>query len=365
MYTRFFVFFTVLYFSVSQLETKTDLIAALKFQEQKKGGKAFVRKMGKHLGRDIQEHVTLFVPESKDSDKLLERNGILTIRPHAKATILMCHGFMCNKHDTGFLRFIFKDYHVMTFDFRAHGEKIDDQCCTFGKEEVNEVHAAVDYVRKHKDLQKLPLIVYGFSMGAVASILAQAENPKLFDAMVLDCPFDTTDNIIQRGIEKLKIAIWGYEIGLPGSSFLKEYAYTPYVQSLLKYFFKTVAKMDSSNINAQMFPISTLDAIKKITVPIFIIGCVNDEKVPPKALLNMYNNSPAKIKKLWITEGVRHYDSFFFNPELYAYEVNDFIRKFVNGRFPKKTAQAILYDKPEWSKTIEQADISAVPSDRS
>jgi pimeloyl-ACP methyl ester carboxylesterase len=349
-----------MYATTSQLETKTDLIAAIKFQEMKNPGKAYIRKMGEHLGRDIQEHLTLFVRENADTDKQIERNGILTIRPHAKATILICHGFMCNKFDTGFLRFLFKDYHVLTFDFRAHGEKAEDQCCTFGKEEMNEVIAAAQYIRKHKELKSLPLLVYGFSMGAVASILAQAQQPGLFDAMILDCPFDSTDNIIQRGIEKLKISVWGYEIGLPGSSFLKEYAYTPYVQSLLKYFFKAVAKMDSTQVNSHMQPISTIDYIKKISVPIFIIGCVNDEKVPPQALIKMYTNAPAPIKKLWITDGARHYDSFFYNPEGYSFQVNDFIKKFIRGNFPKKRSQTLIFDKPEWEKEFVQSSLSQV-----
>ena len=41
-------------------------------------------------------------------------------------------------------------------------------------------------------------------MGAAAAIIAQAREKNLFDAMMLDCPFDSTDKLIERGINQLK-----------------------------------------------------------------------------------------------------------------------------------------------------------------
>ena len=60
---------------------------------------------------------------------------------------------------------------------------------------------------------------------ALKSILAQAETGNLFDAAIWDCPFDSTDRIIERSIERLKLNIGGYEFSLPGRSLLKKYAY--------------------------------------------------------------------------------------------------------------------------------------------
>lgn len=310
--------------------------------------KPYIRKMGKHLGSDIQEYIKLQVKENKDTQGFIEREAILTLRPHAKATILVCHGFMCNQSDVGFLRFIFKDYNVMTFDFRAHGKNSQDQCCTFGKDEIFEVIAAANYIKKNNITKNKPLIVYGFSMGAVAAILAQSCQAELFDALILDCPYDSTDNIIKRGLEKIRISVWGYELPMPGSSVLKDYAYTPYVQSLIKYFFKTIAKLDSTQVNSYLHPLCPMDEIKKIKKPIFIIGCVNDEKVPAKAFVEMFNVVSSDIKYLWLTDGIRHFDSFFFNPELYSYEVNNFIQKFLDKKFVNKKETRIILDKKEW-----------------
>lgn len=316
----------------------------------------------KYLGNNILEYITLSIPTLDHEDKKIERDALLMIRPKAEATVLICHGFMCDKYDIGFLRFIFSDYNVMTFDFRAHGAKADGQCCTFGAQERLDVRAAVECIKNHAALKDKPLIVYGFSMGAAASILAQAEDPTLFEAMILDCPFDSTDNILERGLSEMKFNLFGYEMplmSLPGSSYLKSYAYTPYVQAALKYFLKTIAKLDASQVVTCIEPVSPVEDIKKVTVPCLIIGCINDEKVPVKALLQVFNNAGSDNVKCWITKGVRHYDSVFHNPELYAYKVNQFIKKLVRGSLRNTNRRKILYDDPAWKEELKKKEEEA------
>ena len=51
------------------------------------------------------------------------------------------------------------------------------------------MEGAVRFIKNHKDLNKVPLIAYGFSMGSAACILAQARDKDLFDALILICSF--------------------------------------------------------------------------------------------------------------------------------------------------------------------------------
>lgn len=282
--------------------------------------------------------------ETEAGEAAFTRHGMLLKRPNPKAIILICHGFMCNKFDSGFLRLIFPDYNVMTFDFRAHGENIcNQQCCTFGRDEAKDVLAAVEYIKSRPDLAHLPRIVYGFSMGAVASILAQSEDPSLFTAMILDCPYDHSENVIKKGLENMRFSLFGFSFSLPGRSFLEKYAFHPYVQGLLKTVLKTVANMDATATNTYIYPVSPAESIKNVTVPCLFIHCQNDEKVPAQAALKIFDGAQGH-KRLWLTEGRRHFDSFFYNPEKYVYKITRFIEKVLSGELKHKERAKIMQD---------------------
>ena len=302
-------------------------------------------KQSKYAQATIQP-VTFYAQYSKDSDKMMARRGIIFRKPEARATVLICHGFMCNKTDVRFLRMLFSDYNVMIFDFRAHGEVCTGQFCTFGQDEVHDIIAAARFIKTDPTLGKIPLVVYGFSMGAVSSINAQAQDGKLFDCAIWDCPFDSTDALLDRSIDCLKFSLFGYEIPMPGRSLLKKYAYNEYVQTFLKYLLKTVANMDSSEINTQMVPVDTVQAAQKIMIPALFIACAHDDKAPPHAVKKVYDAARG-FKRLWITNGRRHFDSFFYNPEKYAYKVHQWIEKFLNGDFKNKVQEKIVQDPLE------------------
>ena len=290
-----------------------------------------------------EERVEFAVQHSKNSKQRIIRKGILIKKPDARAIVLICHGFMCDKDDVRFLRTMFKDYTTLSFDFRAHGECTHGQYCTLGSREIYDVIGAVEYIKSQPDLQKLPIIAYGFSMGAVASIRAQAEAGNLFDAAIWDCPFDSTDKIIERSIERLKINIGGYEFNLPGRSLLKKYAYNSYVQELLKAALKTVAKMDSSAINTNIEPVDTIEAAKNIKIPALFISCKNDTKAPVEAVVGVYGSATG-YKRLWLTCGRHHFDSYFYNPEKYTYRVKLFIERFLDGKLAKDTRTSGIWD---------------------
>jgi len=326
--TIFSIFMTgLLLFFLHQISKDAHKVPA----KQPKLFEQFARQNSKtHWKNLTEDHVTFTVQCSKDSTSRMSRHGILVKRPEARAVILICHGFMCNKDDVRFLRTLFQDYTTLTFDFRAHGDCIHEQVCTLGAREMYDVMGAVDFIKSQPDLKDKPLIVYGFSMGAVASILAQAETGDLFDAAIWDCPFDSTDNVIARSIDRLKITIGGYEFKLPGRELLKKYCYNSYVQDVLKATLKTIAKMDASSVNTAIEPVDTVAAAKKIKIPALFITCKNDAKAPIEAVTAVYKEVQSPYKRLWLTNGRFHYDSLFYSPEKYAHRVKKFIERFLD-----------------------------------
>ena len=316
---------------------------------------SLIQSLQNRYAQGQQEQVTFYAQQNASSSlRKIARKGILVKHENAKANVLICHGFMCDKRDIGFLRSLFPDCNTLAFDFRAHGEATEGQCCTLGRDEAYDVIAAGELFKSRPDLKDLPLIVYGFSMGAAASIEAQAKEPALFDAMILDCPFDSSENVIKRGIDSMKFSLLGYQVDIPGRTLLQKYAFHPYVQSIVRGMLKAVASMDTKNINLFVYPISPAESIKKVTVPCLFIHCKNDEKVSVNEVKNIYNNAASAYKMLWITNGRKHYDSFFYEPENYAKYVNDFIADVATKQVHTNPLHILIEDPDEQPACIKK-----------
>lgn len=283
--------------------------------------------------------------DSHTSDRL-RRRGFIIRHPHARGTILISHGFMCDKYYAGSLQHLFpyQNYNVVVFDFRAHGDDVDGQFCTFGKQEAHEVVAAVNFIRRHPDLNMKPLYAYGFSMGAVAAIQAQALHGDLFAGMILDCPFDSSGNLMKKGLKKFKISIMGYEFDVPCVGWLENHLFHPYVQMLVKYAFKSIDTLETKNIQTNIMPVDSVEALKKITVPCFFIHCKKDQHISVETMRDLYKAAGGK-KRLWITNGRGHFDSVFYHPVEYSNKLKNFLQEIEANDF--KDDQIVWEDTDE------------------
>lgn len=261
----------------------------------------------------------------EEDGTVLVRPGELVMRPHAKGTVLLCHGFKRDSTDTRVLRTLFKDYNTLIFDFRAHGWLRGNECCSFGKHEIRDIQAAVQFIKEHEQLKDLPLFGYGMSMGAATLILAQANEP-MFDALILDSPFDTMENVINLGLERLTFSIGGYDMAKPVKRVLSWYAFNPNMNSTLKFMLKMVG-MDATAIATCVQPVKPAEEMKKITTPCLVIGCEKDEQVPKDAFERVHAAAASKNKHLWISQGRGHVDSFFSQPEQYYDKIAHFLDK--------------------------------------
>ncbi|MCL4229919.1 alpha/beta hydrolase [Candidatus Dependentiae bacterium] len=281
----------------------------------------------------VVEHVLFKVPLHDGSQETIMRRGILLRRPQAKATILMCHGLGCSKQDIALLRMLFTEYNIMLFDFRAHGQDSFGQYCTLGRDEMLDVLAAAQVIKNHEKIKHIPLLVYAFSMGAVSAIEAQARQPDLFKGMILDCPFDSVEKLIRRGLDEMKISFLGYEVPLPGKKLLERCAFNRYTQPVVQAVLRFVSSLDAHGLNIMVHEVKPEKTVKKVEVPCFFIHCKNDEKVPVASIKKVFENTGSRYKHLWITGGRKHFDSFFHEPERYVRKVQRFVSRVINDNY--------------------------------
>lgn len=320
----------------------SNIFASSSFSSQSNNNIENTQRIKEKAERPVMEKVTLYCQKSDNSDEKIIRKGILSKPKNPKANVVLCHGFTCDKNDIGFMRYMFKDCNCLTFDFRAHGENIDGQFCTLGKNEAYDVRAAFDFLKAHPATKGLVNIVYAFSMGSVSAIEAQARFGRLYDAGIFDCPFDSTENVINRGLDNKKITLFGYEFDIPGKIILRKYLFHPYVQSFVKAMLTCAEQLNGKSINTFVCPVCTAESIKKVDVPSLFILCKNDEKISIDNIKSIYYNSPARYKKLLLTEGKKHFGSFFNNPEVYAEKIDRFVSKVVSGQLYLKNKHKIV-----------------------
>lgn len=346
------------------------LMGATPVQHENEFGKVVERMHDPVHGSHIDK-ILIYSPKDEHSTEKIVRHGVIVHHKDAVATVVFCHGFMCDKFDIAFLCSLFpkRKFNYVLFDFRAHGENAQGQQCTLGKNEALDVISTVKFAKSHPQVINKPLIAYAFSMGAVSAIEAQAKDGTLFTGMILDCPFDSTENVLRQCLDGLKFSFLGYSFGVPGKDLLAKYVFHPYMQSMLKLALRTVAHVDFKNIDLDVQPVRPVESAAKIKVPCFFIHCKNDEKITVDAVKSVYN-AVGGYKTLWLTEGRKHYDSVFYNHSAYKKNVREFAYNLVFGRLPADYDKKIVIDqddllsivKKEAEESVEVAKAIEVPS---
>lgn len=279
------------------------------------------------------QNIQLQVPEKEGSSNILVRKGIVVRVAQPQATVILCHGYQSDKFRSVFFSRLFPECNAIAFDFRAHGEQAQGQFSTIGGDEAQEVFAAVHYAKQDPQMKDLPIIAYGFSMGAVAAIQAQAQKP-VFDAMILDCPYDSTNSALSRSVGT------GYIYNI-----IKKYLYSDRARPIMRFVFQHVTKFDPNQVLTKYLLVEPEKMIEKITVPVFLIRCDNDKRVPLDAIMKVYNNKKHGFKRLWLTAGRWHFDSFDFQATQYWYRVHKFVTMFLQKTLSKVEQAKIIDDR--------------------
>ncbi len=106
--------------------------------------------------------------------------------PRARGTVALFHGYTSSKSqlltEAGYFRSL--GYNVLLTDFAGSGGSAGYQC-TVGHHEAADVAAVVGWLQR----RPAPVFIYANSMGAVATLRAEAELGVRPTANVLECPY--------------------------------------------------------------------------------------------------------------------------------------------------------------------------------
>ena len=186
------------------------------------------------------------------------------------------------------------DYNVLMFDLRAHGESEGKQISA-GYYERNDLLGAIDYIRQRGIKGKIGVI--GFSMGAATSLLAAAESEEISVVVADSCYADVMD--------------------IMKSEFAKR-------SNLPKFFIPIILFMTKNMYGVDFTAIKPVEAVKEITVPVFIIHGGQDDMVPVEHALRLIEASRNPDSKLWIVPEAPHSSPYLARPAEYIDKVLSF-----------------------------------------
>lgn len=220
----------------------------------------------------------------------------------AAPTVILLHGYGLTRDQmlphAAYLRQA--GYNTLLFDFRACGESEGD-AITVGVREPLDVRSAVSYVLSRADVDPERVAVQGTSLGAVAGILAMAEDPRI-DALVAEGAFTDVEGTIARSFERF--------IGLPAFPFAPV---TVFIAGL--------------RVGASVNDVRPIDAMARLgDRPVFIIEDGHDTVVPPGSGRRLYE-AASGAKQHWLIEEALHGAGWHLRPAEYEERVLAFYRQ--------------------------------------
>lgn len=218
-------------------------------------------------------------------------------QPEARATILACTGYRCQKSDTmGVSAALWRaGYNVLAFDYRGHGD-LHGTPVTLGYREVEDFLAAVDYAAARTP--DLPLGVVGFSMGAAVAIMGAARDQRV-RAVLADSPFARQRDVVHLAVRRI--------IRVPGDPIL---ALADWILGRrVGYRFRDVEPIREV---ARLAP-----------RPLLLIHGGADTTVPARDSEALYA-AAGEPKALWIEPGVEHCGVYFQDRRRYWQRISAF-----------------------------------------
>lgn len=130
------------------------------------------------------------IPQNDDSaDKTAGTPKILGV-------IVLCHGYTetCTKYHEMIYYFLCRGYHVLAYDQRGHGRSFREtpnpsmvHACDFDAEYVSDLNLLVQKLVR-RTFPKLPLFLYGHSMGGCIAARYIEQYPDVFTRCILSSP---------------------------------------------------------------------------------------------------------------------------------------------------------------------------------
>jgi uncharacterized protein len=235
-------------------------------------------------------------------DGLMLRGWWFATAPE-QPVIIILHGIAAHRAEPaervfGITReLIDQGYNILTFDFRGHGES-EGEHTSAGLYEKNDLLGAIDFIRKKGISGKIGVL--GFSMGAAISLLTAAESQDIA-AVVADSSFVDIVSIL-----KWKLSRW---------SFLSKL-----IIPFLTFFARLMYRFDITGVKP-------LEAIRSISVPVFIIHGGRDRVIPVEHAYRLKKACKNLNDLLWVVPEANHTGAFFIHTEEYLSKVINFFHK--------------------------------------
>lgn len=167
-----------------------------------------------------------------------------------------------------------------------------------GLYEQRDLGAAVVFLQAHGYEH---IGVLGFSMGAVTSLLAAAENPAI-DAVIADSSFADLADMMEP-------------------EFRKRTSFPVFFLSPLLSMVDLMYGVDFASIR----PVETIGDISPR--PVFIIHGEADDTVPVAHAERLYKAAGGENDRLWIVPGAGHVRAYRTEPEAYLEKITGFFRE--------------------------------------
>jgi fermentation-respiration switch protein FrsA (DUF1100 family) len=233
-------------------------------------------------------------------DKGLTLRGWFLPTQSGEPVIIMVHGNGYNRDDPeiGMLdiaaRLIEHGYNVLMFDLRGYGES-DGNMVSGGYYEKRDLEGAVAYV-KGRGLNRIGVL--GFSLGAVTSLMAAAED-KDINAVVSDSSFADLNDIMDAEFSNRTKAP--------------------------RFFLRPILFMIRIMYGVDFTAIRPVDCVGKIAPrPILFIHGEADEVIPVAHAYRLFQASPNPENQLWIVPQAGHTRSYKALPDEYINKVASF-----------------------------------------
>jgi fermentation-respiration switch protein FrsA (DUF1100 family) len=221
----------------------------------------------------------------------------------AAGTIIYCHGQNRTRvemlpmsevgHSLGF--------NGLAFDFRHQGAS-EGNLSSVGYWERRDVEGAVRYALDERYAAR-PVVVWGVSLGAAASLMAAAETPDIA-AVISDSTFLSFEDTARHH--------WGL--------FFRSWPSFPMFNETMA-LIRWKAHFKASDFDLRV----AVDHINPR--PILFIGVEGDPRMPPNIARTLYGLSSSPDKMLLIVPGKRHGEGFFSGHDPYVKAVTDFLAK--------------------------------------
>ncbi|SDF40398.1 alpha/beta hydrolase [Marvinbryantia formatexigens] len=224
---------------------------------------------------------------------------------NAERTVLLSHGYKgSNFGDFAYIAQFLHEHHcnLLFIDQRCCGES-EGEFITFGAKEQQDVQEWTWYLAK-RNKEKLPIYLYGESMGATSVLIASGHNlPRGVKGLIADCGFSSMKGQIQDMAANWFHLKW---VGL--------------LLFRLNLFCRILAGF-------RMKDADTTDAMKKNNRPVLFFHGMKDTYVMPENTLHNYSVCRAP-KELVLVPEARHLCSAYEAPELYRRKILEFFQKY-------------------------------------